>query len=45
MYEQSNYGYDRKWPILSVQFCKITGYYQTKYTNRIKNNGHCEKIF
>ena len=30
MYQQSNYGYHRNWPILSVQFWKITGYYHTK---------------
>ena len=42
MYQKSNYGYHRNWPILSVQFFKITGYFHTKYTTRIKNNGHCE---
>jgi len=25
-------GYPRNWPILSIQFCKLTGYYHTKYT-------------
>ena len=31
MYQQSNYGYHRNWPILSIQFCKITGCYHTQY--------------
>jgi len=29
----------------SCQFCKITGYYHTKYTIRIKKTGHFEKIW
>ena len=36
MYKQSHYGYHRNWPILSVQFFIITGYYHTKYTIKIK---------